>query len=80
MFAKDMAPLFRGAYPNMTVDEKLCCLMRGVNEELFAGFVRNFPSMPADFILEVTDVEQTLHLRSRWCDRLPTAPLLIPLR
>lgn len=69
MYVEDMSRLFRRADPNMSEDNKLRHLMRGVKQELFAGLVRSPPRTVAEFRSEATTMERTLQQRSRMYNR-----------
>lgn len=69
MYVEDMSRLFRRADPNMSEDQKLRHLMRGVKQELFAGLVRSPPRTVAEFRSEAITMERTLQQRSRMYNR-----------
>ncbi|XP_037508956.1 activity-regulated cytoskeleton-associated protein-like [Rhipicephalus sanguineus] len=69
MFAVDMTCLYRRADSELPEAKKLRYLMRGVKEQLFAGFLRNPPTTVAEFIKEATTIERALQQRCRYHDR-----------
>ena len=72
LFTEEMTRLFRHADPEMPEDKKVCFLMRGVKQELFAGLMRNPPCTVQEFISEATTIEKTLEMRTRQFNRRST--------
>ncbi|XP_077557682.1 uncharacterized protein LOC144172962 [Haemaphysalis longicornis] len=69
IFVEEMKQLFCPADPEMTEENKLRFLMRGVKEELFAGLVRNPPKTVAEFVTEASTIEKALDMRAKHYDQ-----------
>uniref|UniRef100_L7LUP6 Putative tick transposon n=1 Tax=Rhipicephalus pulchellus TaxID=72859 RepID=L7LUP6_RHIPC len=69
IFTEEMTRLFRHTDPDMTEEKKVCLLMRGVKQELFAGLMRNPPKTVQEFVTEATTIEKTLEMRTRQYNR-----------
>nr|XP_037285044.1 uncharacterized protein LOC119177974 [Rhipicephalus microplus] len=50
-------------------EEKLRFPMRGIKEEMFAGFVRNLPKTVKEFLTEAVTIEKTLEMHRRQFNR-----------
>ncbi|KAH8027965.1 hypothetical protein HPB51_011773 [Rhipicephalus microplus] len=70
MYVEDMTSPLRRADTDMAEEKKVCHLMRGVKEQLFAGLVRCPPKAVAEFLAKATTMEQVLQQRSVY-DRQP---------
>lgn len=64
-----MTPQFRCADPDIPEEKKVCFLIRGVNQELFAGLIHNPPKTVAEFVSEAIAIEKMLDVWTRQYNR-----------
>lgn len=62
IYTEEMTRLFRHADPTMNEVKKLSFLIKGVKQELFAGFLRNPPKTIAEFASEASTFEKPLEI------------------